>query len=201
MTAQQHPVAAPHRGTDTRARARAAALELFTRQGYEATSLRQIAEVVGINKASLYHHFTSKEAILQSLFEERGTEAAELLAWIREQPRTPRLLEEAVLRWVDTFTSEKLAGIRFMTANPLVVRELTDRDGGRIGNSLQGIADELVALLPRRSGEDALLVRMAILSINAAVQAAANTDVADSDIVAAARRSARALVRAIGSTR
>lgn len=201
MTAQQHPVAAPHRGTDTRARARAAALELFTRQGYEATSLRQIAEVVGINKASLYHHFTSKEAILQSLVEERGTEAAELLAWIREQPRTPRLLEDAVLRWVDTFTSEKLAGIRFMTANPLVVRELTDRDGGRIGNSLQGIADELVALLPRRSGEDALLVRMAILSINAAVQAAANTDVADSDIVAAARRSARALVQAIGSTR
>src|SRR3954469_26049194 len=93
---------------EPRALARRTALRLFTEQGYEATSLRQIAEELGINKASLYYYFDSTEAILQSLFDERGSEAEQLLSWLREQPRTPELLPAAVLRWVDSFTAEKL---------------------------------------------------------------------------------------------
>lgn len=41
-----------------------AALELFSVQGYEATSISQLAEAVGIRKASLYSHFENKQAIL-----------------------------------------------------------------------------------------------------------------------------------------
>ena len=44
-----------------------AALELFSVQGYEATSLSQIAEAVGIRKASVYSHFESKQKILDAL--------------------------------------------------------------------------------------------------------------------------------------
>ena len=44
-----------------------AALNLFSTQGYEATSILQIAEAVGIRKASLYSHFTSKQEILDVL--------------------------------------------------------------------------------------------------------------------------------------
>lgn len=43
------------------------ALELFSVQGFEATSLSQIADAVGIRKASLYSHFESKQAILDAL--------------------------------------------------------------------------------------------------------------------------------------
>ena len=46
-----------------------AALDLFSTQGYEATSISQIAEAVGIRKASLYSHFDSKQAILDALIE------------------------------------------------------------------------------------------------------------------------------------
>ena len=46
-----------------------AALELFSVQGYEATSISQIAEAVGIRKASLYSHFENKQAILDALIE------------------------------------------------------------------------------------------------------------------------------------
>lgn len=45
----------------------AVALDLFSTQGFEATSVSQIAEAVGIRKASLYSHFASKQEILDAL--------------------------------------------------------------------------------------------------------------------------------------
>ena len=47
-----------------------AALELFSTQGFEATSVSQIAYEVGIRKASVYSHFASKQEILESLMQE-----------------------------------------------------------------------------------------------------------------------------------
>ena len=47
-----------------------AALDLFSVQGFEATSVSQIADAVGIRKASLYSHFESKQAILDALVQE-----------------------------------------------------------------------------------------------------------------------------------
>ena len=44
-----------------------ASLDLFSVQGFEATSISQIAGAVGIRKASLYSHFESKQAILDAL--------------------------------------------------------------------------------------------------------------------------------------
>ena len=44
-----------------------ASLELFSVQGFEATSISQIAGAVGIRKASLYSHFESKQAILDAI--------------------------------------------------------------------------------------------------------------------------------------
>lgn len=46
-----------------------AALELFSTQGFEATSIAQIADAVGVRKASLYSHFDSKQDILDRLIE------------------------------------------------------------------------------------------------------------------------------------
>ena len=44
-----------------------AALDLFSVRGYEATSISQIADAVGIRKASLYSHFENKQAILDAI--------------------------------------------------------------------------------------------------------------------------------------
>ncbi len=46
------------------------ALDLFSISGYEATSISQIADVVGLRKASLYSHFASKQDILDTLVDE-----------------------------------------------------------------------------------------------------------------------------------
>jgi AcrR family transcriptional regulator len=57
------------RHTETRQRAIEVALELFAAQGYEKTSLREIADRLGITKAALYYHFASKEALLGAIIE------------------------------------------------------------------------------------------------------------------------------------
>jgi AcrR family transcriptional regulator len=44
-----------------------AAAELFTRLGYAGTSTRRIADAVGMRQASLYHHFATKDDILDAL--------------------------------------------------------------------------------------------------------------------------------------
>ncbi len=51
-----------------------AATALFLQNGYAATSMNAIAKASGIQKASLYHHFESKEAVLFACFE-RGYQA------------------------------------------------------------------------------------------------------------------------------
>lgn len=56
--------------TNTKQEILNAALDLFSTQGYEATSILQIAEKVGIKKASMYSHFINKQDILNSLIEE-----------------------------------------------------------------------------------------------------------------------------------
>ena len=192
---EERGIRARSRGAQTRERAQSVALRLFTEQGYEATSLRQIAAELGINKASLYYYFDGKEAIVRSLLEQRGDEAEALLAWVREQPPSPDLLGAAVLRWVDSFTQEKLQGIRFLAANPLLLESLTQSpQEPRVGAALAQLADELTALTPVRTPEAAVLLRMALLSINAAVQAAATADVPDSAVIAAAGQAARAIL-------
>jgi len=47
-----------------------AALELFSTQGYGATSMRAVSEASGLSVGNLYHHFGSKEAIFQRLIDE-----------------------------------------------------------------------------------------------------------------------------------
>ena len=74
---------------NTRQRIQDVALELFAEQGYEKTSLREIAEHLDVTKAALYYHFKTKEDILISLFEDLTRPIDELIDWGREQPRHP----------------------------------------------------------------------------------------------------------------
>ncbi|MFE4948781.1 TetR/AcrR family transcriptional regulator [Leifsonia sp. NPDC056665] len=199
---ERQEVGTSGRGVRTREAAQQVALRLFTEQGYEATSLRQIADELGINKASLYYYFDGKEAIVQSLLDKRGNEAEELVAWVSEQPVSPELLADAVFRWVDSFTVEKLQGIRFLAANPLLLAGLTGGDEEpRVSVGLSQLAEDLSELLPERTPETVVILRMALLSINAAVQAAATTNTPDDAVIAAARRAARVMTSELLSGR
>lgn len=67
-TAGRPRIAVKKRAGDTaREEIRDAAAELFTTRGYTNTSTRMIAEAVGMRQASLYHHFATKDELLDSL--------------------------------------------------------------------------------------------------------------------------------------
>src|SRR5215470_20437774 len=52
---------------DTREQILDVALDLFIEQGYDKTTLRQIAEPLGFTQAAIYYHFAAKEDILVAL--------------------------------------------------------------------------------------------------------------------------------------
>jgi AcrR family transcriptional regulator len=85
---------------DTRARIQHVALELFAEQGYERTSLREIAERLGVTKAALYYHFKSKEDIVRSFTEDHFGRLDALIAWGRNQPPTMRTAHEILDRYI-----------------------------------------------------------------------------------------------------
>ena len=87
-------------GRDTRSRLRELALELFAEQGYEKTSLREIAERLGVTKAALYYYFKSKEDIVRSLVEDYVADLDELIAWAKDQPRSARTRAETIRRYL-----------------------------------------------------------------------------------------------------
>jgi AcrR family transcriptional regulator len=55
--------------TDTRVRILDAARALFADRGYAGTSMRDLAEELGMTKAALYYHFPGKADILRALLE------------------------------------------------------------------------------------------------------------------------------------
>ncbi|RSS60751.1 TetR/AcrR family transcriptional regulator [Streptomyces sp. WAC06614] len=109
---------------NTRQRIQDIALELFAEQGYEKTSLREIAERLGVTKAALYYHFKTKEEILISVFDDQTRPIDELIAWAAEQPRTLETKQEMLRRYSEALASGASL-YRFMQENQAAVRELS----------------------------------------------------------------------------
>ncbi|GAA1116205.1 helix-turn-helix domain-containing protein [Kitasatospora arboriphila] len=178
---------------ETRAEILGVALDLFTEKGYEATSVRDISEALGVTKSALYYHFRNKEEIVASLVAERREEVRELAAWISAQPRTPGLVREAALRWIAGTTPERLAMMRLAQANQPVMRRLSEDAA-----DVPGAFEEVVGLLVGEHADEQqrLAVRMAFDTVRAALLAAQGTAATDRDVLEAARRATVALTRA-----
>src|SRR4051794_32130319 len=65
---------------DTRQDILDAALDLFADHGYFGTSMREISRQVGVRESALYHHFPSKQAILEALMQQLGPGQARAIA-------------------------------------------------------------------------------------------------------------------------
>jgi AcrR family transcriptional regulator len=77
----------PKGKTGTREKITDTAIDLFSRRGYEAVSVQDIADVVGIKKSSIYNHFKSKDEILQTILSYFSKELARTDAMIAGEDR------------------------------------------------------------------------------------------------------------------
>jgi AcrR family transcriptional regulator len=99
--------ALPHDATSTRERILDVALDLFVAQGYDGTSLRQIAEQLGVTKAALYYHFESKEDILRALHMRLHEFGKDALDSAGDHPMTLELWGQLLDRIVDQMLAQR----------------------------------------------------------------------------------------------
>ncbi|MFD9408902.1 TetR/AcrR family transcriptional regulator [Streptomyces sp. NPDC059989] len=130
---------------NTRQRIQDVALELFVEQGYEKTSLREIAERLEVTKAALYYHFKTKEDIIISLFEDLTRPIDELIEWAEKQPGTLETKREVLRRYSEAMAAGASL-YRFMQENQATTRELS------IGETVKKRLFRLVELLRTEEG-------------------------------------------------
>ena len=109
---------------DTRERILDVATELFTEQGYEGTSLREIADRLGITKAALYYHFHSKDEILTTLLEPAFVLLDELLGRLEDAHGIEAWAD--ALTWVVTKIFDYLDFFRLIERNRHAVELLIE---------------------------------------------------------------------------
>ena len=76
----------PRNGNTTRDQILGTAMRKFVEQGYDKTSLREIAEEVGVTKAALYYHFRTKDDIVRTAMDEFVDTVNEILDRFETQP-------------------------------------------------------------------------------------------------------------------
>jgi len=153
------------RGRDTRARLRELALQLFAEQGYEKTSLREIAEHLGVTKAALYYYFKSKEDIVRSLVEDYMTEMDELIEWGKAQPMSAATRAEIVRRYLGIVAGGAEV-FRMLQQNQAAVASLASAK--ERGALFRERLDALIELLtgPGATLRDQVRAASALMSVN-----------------------------------
>jgi AcrR family transcriptional regulator len=94
------------RSIETRQAILASALELFARNGYEATSVGQICLSVNVSKGGFYYHFHSKQDLFLDLLNNwLGLLDAQLVQ-LRQQSRTvPEALDRMTVMFGDVYAA------------------------------------------------------------------------------------------------
>nr|HID12381.1 TetR/AcrR family transcriptional regulator [Anaerolineae bacterium] len=85
---------------ETRQRLMEAALRLFREQGYDATTVEEIAEAADVAKGTFFNYFETKEAILPALAAWRLRQLEEALSPERGAPASPVARIKLALRLV-----------------------------------------------------------------------------------------------------
>lgn len=148
----------------TREQILSTALELFLAQGYEATSLRAIAEHLDITKAALYYHFPAKEQLVVELTRPFLNDLADLVARARaEDPqRRPDRRVALLTAYLETLITHGRV-ISLLAQNPATQNH--PDVGLRARNLIESYSTEIAG--PDAHDEDKVRVACAMGVINA----------------------------------
>jgi AcrR family transcriptional regulator len=155
-------------GERTEAALRDAALRLIARHGYEAVSMRRLADEVGVQAAALYRYFPTKEDLLFTLMREHMEELVASWAGLSDAEADPR---DQLAAFVRNHIAFHLARRSSTHVNNLELRSLAPERLRRIVALREAYEKELRAILQRGADarvfdvEDAALVAMAIIQM------------------------------------
>jgi AcrR family transcriptional regulator len=127
----------------------ARAATLFANRGYPGTSMNEVAQACGLSKATLYHYYDDKYAMLVSIAEGHVQRLHALVAEVAAERLQPEAhLRELVTRIVEAYTGAQHAH-RVLTED---VRFLNDDDRARVLGKerevVAGFARTVIALRP-----------------------------------------------------
>src|SRR5438445_2472984 len=137
-----------------------AAGELFAERGYAATSLREIADHLGLSKAALHHHFRSKDDLLDALIEPA---LARIDAVIAAAPQPPLDRRARRALFGDFLAAIVEAGdtMRVLGGDPSAL--LRPHVQKRTGDQLQQLEEILVGPTPERPARFRARAALAVL--------------------------------------
>lgn len=92
------------RGSLTRDRIIAETLQLLARQGFQDTTVHDIAEAAEMSRATLYQYFASKDEIVRELLDECSTALIEVVDGIGQLGPTAQGFEQ-LRRWIDEWSA------------------------------------------------------------------------------------------------
>ena len=145
---------------DTKERILAAALQMFSQNGYAGTNIRELTASLGLGKSSMYRHYESKEEIWNSLLDGMSAYYEEHFGSAARLPVAPDSLEELVamtMRMVDfTIRDEKIV----MTRKLLQIEQFRDARARELATKhfLTGLSD-MFALIFAEMMDKGLLKR------------------------------------------
>lgn len=125
---------------DTRTRILKAALQLFARQGYDATTTKDLAAAAGVAEGTLFRHFTNKKAILIEVATNGWVELlTDLLTELSEMGSYKAVAQVMRRRMFRLRESSDLMRVCFMEAQ--FHPELRDRIQGEVIGKMTDVAE------------------------------------------------------------
>lgn len=127
-----------------------AAYGVFARRGYDAATIDEIAEVCGVSKGALYHHFASKEILFSTLIRNRYQEPVRLVLTgdgsgeVLDLEATVRASVEAAWQQAlsDEVCQKLLTEARTQAGRNPVVREILEDVHNRSEGAVVGVLEQ-----------------------------------------------------------
>src|SRR6201995_4770433 len=144
-----YPVLVARWEPNTKERLVQAALDLFTEQGYDATTVNEIAERAGVSKMTFFRHFPDKREVLFAAGQEiHGRILADAVA-AAPDPATPlQAVAAAVDALAATFTNDRRPFAARLRTVVAAQRELQERAASKHN----GLAEATTEALVKRGG-------------------------------------------------
>ena len=114
-------------GQNTKDAIREAAIRLFSNKGFEQTSLREVADAVGITKASLYYHYASKLDLLLAIIEPIFDDMNSVVDGLDGVPHSPQRSREVLERQLHTMLHHRTAGTLCVRDTVAIINAIGDR--------------------------------------------------------------------------